>query len=178
MNSAIINAQRNQRTDNRMRLRFRCIEWDTETQRGCLLDRFKFQYEVTASDLLDECDGSLDVGEYVSGTVSGDSVTNILIETGPRAVDLVDRKAFSDEQKLKESVMSTHGIYEVPPRDHQADFDDSRFQSNVQELNYIFDQMMRSKIRQLLYARPEIETTVQLLQILNLPEPLFPLHKP
>jgi hypothetical protein len=94
MNSAIVNAQRNQRTDNRMRLRFRCIEWDTETQRGCLIDRFKCEYEVAAADLLVECDGSLDVGEYVSGTLSGESVTNILIETGPRAVSLFERKEF------------------------------------------------------------------------------------
>jgi hypothetical protein len=95
MNLSIINAQRNAHTDNRMRIRFRCIEWDTETQRGCLIDRTKFQYEVTAADLLEECDGSLDVGEYVSGTISGESVTNILIETGPRAVGLVERKEFS-----------------------------------------------------------------------------------
>jgi hypothetical protein len=88
------NAQRNAHTDNRLRLRFRCIEWDTETQRGCLIDRFKCQYEVTAADLLGECDGSLDVGEYVSGTINGESVTNILIESGPRAVDLVERKEF------------------------------------------------------------------------------------
>jgi hypothetical protein len=88
MNSAIINAQRNQRTDNRIRLRFRCIEW--EGDRGCLIDRFKAQYEVTVEDLCKECAGALDVGEYVSGCVSGESVTNILIETGPRAVALVD----------------------------------------------------------------------------------------
>jgi hypothetical protein len=94
MNSATINAQRNARTDNRLRIRFRCIEWDTETQRGCLIDRTKFQYEVTAADLLSECDGCLDVGEYVSGTLSGESVTNVLIETGPRAVGLVEREEF------------------------------------------------------------------------------------
>jgi hypothetical protein len=93
MNSAIINAQRNAHTDNRMRLRFRCIEWDNETQRGCLIDRFLCQYEVTAADLLGECDGSLDVGEYVSGTIIGESVTNIFIETGPRAVGLVGAKS-------------------------------------------------------------------------------------
>lgn len=93
MNSTIINAQRNQRTDNRMRLRFRCIEW--EGDRGCLIDRFKCQYEITAEDLLKECEGSLEVGEYVSGTVDGERITNILIETGPRAVGLVERKEFS-----------------------------------------------------------------------------------
>jgi hypothetical protein len=94
MNSTIINAQRNARTDNRMRIRFRCIEWDTETQRGCLIDRTKFQFEVSAADLLPECGGSLDVGEYVSGTISGESVANILIESGPRAVGLFERKEF------------------------------------------------------------------------------------
>jgi hypothetical protein len=95
MNSATINAQRNAHTDNRLRLRFRCIEWDTETQRGCLIDRTKFQYLVSAGDLLPECGGYLDVGEYVSGTISGESVTSILIETGPRAVSLVEREEFS-----------------------------------------------------------------------------------
>jgi hypothetical protein len=88
MNLSIINAQRNAHTDNRMRIRFRCIEW--EGGRGCLIDRFKCQYEITAQDLLKECAGSLNVGEYVSGCVSGDRVTNILIERGPRAVALVD----------------------------------------------------------------------------------------
>jgi hypothetical protein len=92
MNSTIINTQRNQRTDNRLRLRFRCIEWDIETQRGCLIDRFKCAYEVAAADLLVECDGSLDVGEYVSGTISGESVTNIFIETGPRAVGAIHER--------------------------------------------------------------------------------------
>jgi hypothetical protein len=95
MNSTIINAQRNAHTDNRMRIRFRVIEWDTETQRGCLIDRTKLQYEVTSQDLCKECDGSLDVGEYVSGTIDGQHVTRILIETGPRAVGLVERKEFS-----------------------------------------------------------------------------------
>jgi hypothetical protein len=92
MNRTTINAQRNQRTDNRMRIRFRCIEW--EGDRGCLIDRTKFQYDVSAADLLPECGGSLDVGEYVSGTLSGESVTNILIESGPRAVGLFERKEF------------------------------------------------------------------------------------
>ncbi len=95
MNSSIINAQRNERVDNRMRIRFRCVEWDTETQRGCLIDRTKFQYEVSAEDLLPECAGSLDVGEYVSGTVDGERITNILLETAPRAIGLVERKKFS-----------------------------------------------------------------------------------
>jgi hypothetical protein len=93
MNSTIINAQRNAHIDNRMRLRFRCIEW--EGDRGCLIDRFKAQYEVTVEDLCKECSGSLDVGEYVSGTVDGERITNILLETGPRAVGLVERKDFS-----------------------------------------------------------------------------------
>lgn len=92
MNSTIINAQRNARTDNRMRIRFRCIEW--EGGRGCLIDRFKCQYEVTVEDLCKECSGSLDVGEYVSGTIDGQRVTHILIETGPRAVGLVERTEF------------------------------------------------------------------------------------
>jgi hypothetical protein len=93
MNSTTINVQRNAHTDNRMRLRFRCIEW--EGDRGCLIDRTKFQYEVTAADLLPECDGSLDVGEYVSGCIDGERVVHILIETGPREVGLVERKEFS-----------------------------------------------------------------------------------
>jgi hypothetical protein len=93
MNSTIINTQRNARTDNRMRLRFRCIEW--EGDRGCLIDRFKCPFEVTVEDLCKECAGSLDIGEYVSGTVDGERVTNILIETGPHAVDLVERRQFS-----------------------------------------------------------------------------------
>jgi hypothetical protein len=75
-----------------MRIRFRCIEWDTETQRGCLLDRFKCQYEITAEDLLKECEGSLDVGEYVSGCIDGQRVVNILIETGPRAVGAIHER--------------------------------------------------------------------------------------
>lgn len=101
MNSTIINAQRNAHVDNRIRIRFRCIEWDTETHRGCLIDRTKFQYEVAAEDLCKECGGSLDVGEYVSGTVDGERATNILIETGPRAVDLVERKEFSGVGPLR-----------------------------------------------------------------------------
>jgi len=84
MNLSIINAQRNTHVDNRMRIRCRCIEW--EGDRGCLIDRFKFHYEVSTEDLLKECAGSLDVGEYVSGCANGDRVTKILIETGPRAV--------------------------------------------------------------------------------------------
>src|SRR6266404_371358 len=92
MNSTIINAQRNAHVDNRMRIRFRCIEW--EGDRGCLIDRFKCQYEITAEDLLKECEGGLDVGEYVSGCIDGQRVVNILIETGPRAVELVERKEF------------------------------------------------------------------------------------
>ena len=63
--------------------------------------------------------------------------------------------------------MSIHEIYEVLPQGLRADLDDVRFPSSVQELNDIFDQMMRSKIHQLLDARPEIETTVQLREILN-----------
>lgn len=90
MNSTIINAQRNAHTDNRMRIRFRCIEW--EGDRGCLIDRFKCQYEITAEDLRKECEGGLDVGEYVSGCANGDRVTNILIETGPRAVGAIHER--------------------------------------------------------------------------------------
>jgi hypothetical protein len=74
MNSSIINAQRNAHTDNRLRIRFRCIEWD---------HRSRFTRE---------CDGSLDVGEYVSGTLSGESVTNILIETGSRSVGAIHER--------------------------------------------------------------------------------------
>jgi hypothetical protein len=59
MNLSIINAQRNAHTDNRMRLHFRCIEW--EGDRGCLIDRFKCQYEIAVEDLCEECSGSLDV---------------------------------------------------------------------------------------------------------------------
>ncbi len=33
-------------------------------------------------------------GEFVSGCANGDRVTNILIETGPRAVGLFERKQF------------------------------------------------------------------------------------
>ena len=81
---------------NKVRTRFRCVEWIGD--RGCLIDRWKFQYQVTANDLVDSCEGQLDVGEYVSGVVHGERVINILSETGPRAIDRIEFEKGSRDQ--------------------------------------------------------------------------------
>jgi hypothetical protein len=71
----------------KMRTRFRCIEWNGD--RGCLIDRQKFQFEISANDLAAECDDYLDVGCYVSGVIDGERVHSIIIEDGPRAASVI-----------------------------------------------------------------------------------------
>jgi hypothetical protein len=71
----------------KMRTRFRCIEWTGD--RGCLIDRTKFQFEITDQDLTKECGGHLQPGEYVTGVVDGERVHSIIIESGPRSASVI-----------------------------------------------------------------------------------------
>jgi hypothetical protein len=82
-------------TDSRPRITFRCVAWDYDNQQGTLLDKEKCPYEVTGADLDKECTGALDVGELVSGIVDGMRVSQILIESGPRAISVLhEREGF------------------------------------------------------------------------------------
>jgi hypothetical protein len=86
------------KTDTRPRIRFLCAEWDSDNQRGTLLDKEKCPYEVISADLDKECIGFLDAGEYVSGVVDGTRVSQILIETGPRAISVLHERAEFESQ--------------------------------------------------------------------------------
>lgn len=82
--------------DNRPRERLRCVEWNVKTQIGVIVDSNGFRFNVVAADLAPECDGQLDVSQFVSGILDEPVIVDILIESGPRAIGNIpaERKEF------------------------------------------------------------------------------------
>jgi hypothetical protein len=74
------------RTDTRPRSYFICLKWSHENQSGEISDSTGFHFGVVEADLDPACDGHLEPSEQVSGIVDGPYVSNILIESGPRAI--------------------------------------------------------------------------------------------
>jgi hypothetical protein len=81
--------QGRKKVDTRPRTNFICTKWSAENQRGEIADGTGYLFEVTSDDLAPECDGRLEPGEQVSGVVDGPYVAGILVESGPRSVEVL-----------------------------------------------------------------------------------------
>ncbi len=74
------------------RIYFRVVKWNGT--KGLLVDRQKFQYDITRENLAPECEGQVVEGDLVSGTLKDfETVADILIEQGSKPI--AERKAFS-----------------------------------------------------------------------------------
>lgn len=80
------------RVDTRPRSEFLCIRWSAENQSGIISDSTGFRFDITVDDLAPECEGHLEPGEKISGIVDGPTVTNILVESGPRSIEILHER--------------------------------------------------------------------------------------
>jgi hypothetical protein len=81
--------QGRRKLDTRPRSFFRCIKWSSENCSGAITDETGFRFLVVEADLDPTCDGHLEPGERVSGIVDGPQISNILVESGPRSVEIL-----------------------------------------------------------------------------------------
>jgi hypothetical protein len=80
------------------RIYLRVVQWDGT--KGLVVDRQKFQYEITREHLAPECDGEVAIGDLVSGVVKDfETIFDVLIEAGSNPIserkELSERKEFS-----------------------------------------------------------------------------------
>jgi hypothetical protein len=87
------------RTDTRPRSFFICLKWSHDNQSGEISDSSGFSFGVISDDLAPECEGYLNPSERVSGVVDGPYVSNILIESGERAIGNIpaEREEFESQ---------------------------------------------------------------------------------
>ena len=87
--------QNKQKVDTRPRTNFIVTKWSSGNHSGEIADGTGYRYEIVSADLAPECEGYLDPGSRVSGVVDGPYVSNILIESGERSIELLqERKEF------------------------------------------------------------------------------------
>jgi hypothetical protein len=85
--------QNKQKVDTRPRTNFVVTKWGAEG--GEIADGTGYRYAIVSADLALECEGYLEEGSRVSGIVDGPYVSNILIESGERSIELLqERKEF------------------------------------------------------------------------------------
>jgi hypothetical protein len=88
--------QGRKKVDTRPRTNFICTKWSSDNHSGEIADGTGYRFGVVSDDLAPECEGHLEPGEQVSGIVDGPYVSNILIESGERAIGNIpaERKEF------------------------------------------------------------------------------------
>jgi hypothetical protein len=84
------------KVDTRPRSTFLCLSWSAENQSGEISDSTGFRFGIISDDLAPECEGYLQLSERVSGIVDGPYVSNILIESGPRSVEVLREREHFD----------------------------------------------------------------------------------
>jgi hypothetical protein len=83
------------KVDTRPRTNFICTKWSSDNQSGELADGTGYRFGVVSDDLAPECEGHLQPGEKVSGLVEGPHISNIIVESGERAIgNIAERKEF------------------------------------------------------------------------------------
>ena|SRR5258708_15669436 len=86
--------------EEKQRIYFRVVKWDGT--KGVILDRQKFQYDITRDNLAPECEGQVAIGDLVSGTVKDfETIVDILIERGSNPIS--ERKEFSGASLYSEA---------------------------------------------------------------------------
>jgi hypothetical protein len=78
-----------------MRMQYRVVRWDRDTQRGYIVDRTGYEFLITQSNLAPECEGQVAEGDLVSGVAIETTVNDILIEKGSNPIS--ERKGFASK---------------------------------------------------------------------------------
>lgn len=97
--------QNKPKVDTRPRTNFICTKWSEENRSGEIADGTGYRFGIVSDDLASECDDHLAPGERVSAVVDGPSVSNVIIESGPRAIGNIPA-----EREEFESVGASAGV--------------------------------------------------------------------